>query len=84
MFPKDFIESKYIEEYLIRGVTYPRIRYGEEKYEVGSRHTRETCAECMVKLGEFHVPGCDWEQCPKCLGQAIGCGCNFEEEDSEG
>lgn len=84
LFPKDFIESKYIEEYLIKDEAYSRIRYGEEKYEGELRHTRETCADCMVKQGEFHVPGCDWEQCPKCFGQAIGCGCNFEEEEIVG
>ncbi|WP_152619445.1 hypothetical protein [Cohnella kolymensis] len=29
-FPKDFLESKYIEEYLISGQAYPRVRYGNE------------------------------------------------------
>ncbi|WP_148302480.1 hypothetical protein [Caldalkalibacillus mannanilyticus] len=79
-FPKDFIESKYIEDYLIQGVAYPRIGYGEERYEEELRHTRATCADCMVKLGEFHVPGCDWEQCPKYYGQSIGCGCDDAED----
>ncbi len=82
-FPRDFIESKYIEEYLIKGEPFPRVRYGDEKYEGDFRHSRATCAECMVKLGEFHVPGCDWEQCPKCHGQSIGCGCDDDEENME-
>lgn len=78
-FPKDFVESRYIEEYLIKGVAYPRIRYVRETYEDEICHTRETCTECMVKLGEFHVPGCDWEVCPKCFEQAIGCECRDED-----
>lgn len=81
LFPKDFIEAKYINEYLIKGELYTRVKYGEEQYQDEIRHTKETCAECMVKLGEFHVPGCDWEECPKCSGQAICCECSFEEEE---
>ncbi|MEK4361498.1 hypothetical protein MKX68_03160 [Paenibacillus sp. FSL M8-0212] len=81
LFPKDFIEAKYIKEYLIKGEAYPRVKYGEEKYKDGIRHTRESCAECMVKQGEFHVPGCDWEQCPRCFGQAIFCPCISEEQE---
>jgi hypothetical protein len=82
-FPKELLESKYIEEYDIAGETYSRVRYGAEKYEDNIRHSRETCGDCMVKLGDFHVPGCDWEQCPKCLGQSIGCGCDDNNENDE-
>lgn len=36
-----------------------------------------------MKLGQFHVPGCDWEQCPKCYGQSISCGCDSNDEDTD-
>lgn len=80
-FPKDFLESKYIEEYEIIGIGYPRIRYGNEKYGELKLTFQNKCSECLVKIGEFHVPGCDVEQCPKCYGQAISCDCNYEIED---
>ena len=33
------------------------------------------CHDCAVAPGKFHHVGCDAETCPKCGGQAIGCGC---------
>lgn len=38
------------------------------------------CHDCGVKEGQLHKLGCDMEQCPKCDGQLISCGCfpNFE------
>jgi len=82
-FPKEMLEAQFIQEYEICGKFYPRIKYGEEKYGEGESHRRERCGDCFVKLGEFHVLGCDWEQCPKCLGQSISCGCGEEDTDEE-
>lgn len=36
-----------------------------------------TCHDCGVKPGENHKPGCDWERCPFCYGQLIGCDCCY-------
>jgi hypothetical protein len=33
------------------------------------------CRDCMASDGNFHHPGCDQEECPKCRGQLISCGC---------
>ena len=50
--------------------------------------TDRRCHDCDVDVGEFHLPGCDAEVCPKCSGQAISCGCtrgadDDDEDDSE-
>lgn len=36
---------------------------------------QDRCGDCNVTAGQFHHPGCDQEQCPKCYGQAISCDC---------
>lgn len=82
-FPKDFLESKYIEEYEIVGIGYPRIRYGNEKYGDLVLTFSKKCSDCLVAFGEFHVPGCDSEQCPRCYGQSIACDCNYELEEND-
>lgn len=45
--------------------------------------TDHRCPDCDVEVGEFHLPGCDTEICPKCAGQAISCGCTQSDEDAE-
>ena len=43
--------------------------------------TNGRCHDCGVKHGGFHHPGCDVEQCPRCKGQLISCGCFWEEDN---
>ena len=38
----------------------------------------KTCHDCGCKEGELHLPGCDMESCPFCLGQLISCSCYHE------
>ncbi len=37
------------------------------------------CHDCNALAGQLHHPGCDMERCPKCGGQAIGCGCDLPD-----
>lgn len=37
------------------------------------------CHDCGVAAGGLHHPGCDMEECPRCGGQLIGCGCLDDE-----
>lgn len=45
--------------------------------EIVSKWTE--CPECGAKKGEFHHPGCDWEECPFCHKQLICCSCCYRE-----
>jgi hypothetical protein len=42
---------------------------------MSKHHQRETCGDCGVEEGEFHVLGCDCEKCPFCFRQLISCDC---------
>jgi hypothetical protein len=57
---------------VVEGVAYHRIPYGS----LGWEH----CNDCASPHGGLHHPGCDLEQCPRCLGQAISCGCRWASD----
>jgi hypothetical protein len=42
------------------------------------------CHDCLVLPGHYHHVGCDWEECPRCHGQYIGCECKPVEEEPSG
>lgn len=39
-----------------------------------------TCHDCGAAQGEYHHPGCDTEECPRCGGQYFMCDCSTEEK----
>lgn len=40
------------------------------------------CHDCGVIAGELHLDGCDWEICPRCNGQYLGCPCTVDEDET--
>jgi hypothetical protein len=68
--------AQKIKSISIGGKKYPRIKYGNGGSELYADFT--TCGDCGVKLGQYHVPPCDLERCPKCKGQAISCCCDYD------
>ena len=38
----------------------------------------ERCHDCNARAGDYHMPGCDVEECPFCHEQLISCNCCYE------
>jgi hypothetical protein len=72
--PKRVDEAQKIKEFPTLTMI-ARIPYGKEAGRKASPN--RACHDCAVAFGQFHVPGCDWEQCPRCGGQLISCDCEI-------
>jgi hypothetical protein len=81
--PERIVEAQTIPTISIGGAEYARVRYGEEPDDWGA--DRQPCHDCAAIKGQFHVPSCDVERCPRCGGQAITCDCPYDDnsDDSE-
>jgi hypothetical protein len=58
----------------IEGAFYRRLPFTSEPHWLNDG---ADCPDCAVSSGEFHLQGCDMEQCPRCFGQAISCDCDY-------
>jgi hypothetical protein len=54
----------------LHGVTYARVRVGEEKPPGES-----PCPGCGAYYFDLHGAGCEYETCPACGGPLATCGC---------
>jgi hypothetical protein len=74
--------AQTLTHYTSDGIKYPRIPYGQED----ARWGEIPCNDCGVTRGQFHVPECEYELCPKCRKAMSGHLCRFDElpvEDDE-
>lgn len=56
---------------------YKRIPYGHQTFMQIPEAKKTPCRHCDTIFGKLHEPGCDYEQCPKCNRQIMGCACEF-------
>lgn len=62
---------------------YRRIRCGDEEKEMAHMIPDPgiPCHDCGCVRGEYHVFGCDSEECSNCGGQAFCCDCPAEQAE---
>jgi hypothetical protein len=76
----DIRENSIKTHYCIDGQLYERIRFGNETTSFFCAYDK-FCGDCISIIGEFHMSGCDMEECPKCHGQAISCSCDYGDDN---
>lgn len=68
-------------EVLVGGEVADRVPFGSERrFGDDPLPAADRCPDCNVAPGRMHHPGCDWEECPRCGGQALGCECYETDE----
>ena len=74
--PEQIQQAQLQTHLTLSGLPLARIAYGAETDDWGADD--HPCRDCKVFKGEFHVSGCDGEECPNCHGQLITCECAFD------
>lgn len=67
-------------EISIDATVYNRIPFGAEQEYDGD----DACVDCGVQRGEFHLPKCDQEMCPRCGTQLLSCDCEAQVVEADG
>lgn len=76
--PSEIVQAQRENTIVLHGKEFERTRYGDE---IGRVHP--PCHDCAVVLQQYHVVGCDVEECPRCYRQLISCGCLWDEGPAE-
>jgi hypothetical protein len=71
-YPAEIIRAQEQLTLELHGKTYDRMRRGDGTWTTSAEYP---CHDCAVLNGQLHVEGCDMEECPRCYGQLITCGC---------
>ena len=78
--PERIREAQTITRLVANGVRFERVQFGSERDDWGA--DEHPCHDCRVFKGEYHVPGCDGEECPCCHEQLLTCDCEVEDMDT--
>ena len=83
------------ETAVVEGISYRRIPYGpppdlaelspaiQAQFATWPGGWAPHCHDCATPQGGLHHPGCDAERCPRCIGQAISCGCRWDGDEAD-
>ena len=72
---REIDDAQLSRAYRIAGEPLARVPFGLEI--AGVARCDDRCADCAASPGEYHVPGCEHEQCPACGGRVISCRCAY-------
>jgi hypothetical protein len=75
--PQEIEDAQDLKGYVMHGQPFSRVMH----LAAGDRGDQgELCQECGVLKGQFHVPGCLQEDCPRCAGKLVECSCEIDIE----
>lgn len=73
--PQEIEDAQELRGYRMHGEPFDRVLHSVSD-PIGKQD--ELCQECGVKIGQFHVPGCQQEDCPRCAGKLVQCSCEID------
>ncbi len=73
--PQEIEDAQELTCYVMHGQAFNRIKYSGAD-DAGDQEG--LCRECGVLQGQFHVPGCQQEDCPRCGGKLVECSCEID------
>jgi hypothetical protein len=74
--PAEIVAAQSRTTIELHGKSFDRIRYGNE---ILWRGIPAFCGDCLVHPGQIHLDSCDIEECPRCFGQLLTCGCSLSQ-----